>query len=126
MKISNLCFFFIVTTLLRTLEARPTIIGIISFYSEGWNGHSKSEWNYIAASYVKWLQTAGAQVVPIQWDMPFDQIEYLLDRVNGVVFTGGNIRVHVDGTKDPSPIYLAFNPLNAKKDFLIKFFQDFF
>jgi gamma-glutamyl hydrolase len=107
MKTLNLCLLFAVATLFVTLQAKKPIIGIVSFYSEGWNGHGSKSWNYIAASYVKWLEAAGAEVVPIQWDQPFEQIDYLLDRLNGVVFTGGNIKI-LDDEGNPKSIYFTF------------------
>ena len=106
MKASSFCLLFIVATILLTTQAQKPVIGIVSFYSEGWNNHGTKSWNYIAASYVKWLKQAGAEVVPIQWDLPYDQIDYLLARVNGVVFTGGNINITKDG--QPTEIFLAF------------------
>jgi len=108
MKSSNFCLLFIVAVLitLKTTQAKTPIIGIVSIYSESWDDYNSSEWNYIPRSYVRWLQSAGAKVVPIQWDLPFDQIDYLLDRLNGVVFTGGNIGVLKNNS--PTPIYNAF------------------
>ncbi|KAF4664486.1 hypothetical protein FOL47_005097 [Perkinsus chesapeaki] len=44
---------------------------------------------YIAASYVKWLEAAGAQVVPIPHYGSRDEVSTLLGMVSGVLFTGG-------------------------------------
>ena len=107
MKPSNLCLLLIVATIFIATQAKKPVIGVVTFYSEGWNGHGSKSWNYLAASYVKWLKAAGADVVPIQWDSPFEQIDYLLDRLDGVVFTGGNIKV-LDNEGKPKTIYLAF------------------
>ena len=50
-----------------------------------------NNYTYIAASYVKFIQMSGAQVVPI---FAFNSTQYLddiLSKVNGVLFTGGGI-----------------------------------
>lgn len=45
--------------------------------------------SYIAASYVKYLEMAGARVVPIQYNAPAEEIDTLLKGVNGLLFPGG-------------------------------------
>lgn len=52
---------------------RP-IIGILSLPSEesAWNGKS-----YFAASYVKWIESGGARVVPLPYTQP-DQVQAML------------------------------------------------
>ncbi|XP_077022976.1 gamma-glutamyl hydrolase [Tamandua tetradactyla] len=44
---------------------------------------------YIAASYVKYLESAGARVVPIRLDLPSKDYEKLFKSINGVLFPGG-------------------------------------
>ena len=65
-------------------EARP-VIGILTHPSSNeTRGHS-----YIAASYVKWLESGGARVVPILYDLPEASLRTLLESLNGALFTGG-------------------------------------
>ncbi|GFR43452.1 hypothetical protein Agub_g4535 [Astrephomene gubernaculifera] len=45
--------------------------------------------SYIAASYVKWLESAGARVVPIFYDMTYDQIDRRFAVINGLLLPGG-------------------------------------
>ncbi|KDO31557.1 hypothetical protein SPRG_03486 [Saprolegnia parasitica CBS 223.65] len=45
--------------------------------------------DYIAASYVKWIESAGGRVVPIPYSASNDTIDALLSSVNGVLFPGG-------------------------------------
>jgi len=56
------------------------------------------EWNethtYIAASYVKWIESGGARVVPLlnkQWDTV--TMENMLKNLNGVMFPGGDAEI---------------------------------
>lgn len=45
--------------------------------------------SYIVASYVKWIETGGARVVPILTDQSEDYYSELLRKINGAVFPGG-------------------------------------
>eukprot|EP01052_Picozoa_sp_SAG31_P069444 SAG31_NODE_28265_length_412_cov_2.143770_1_plen_97_part_01 len=44
---------------------------------------------YIAASYVKWLESAGARAVPLSYHATDAEVDELFDQVNGVLFPGG-------------------------------------
>jgi gamma-glutamyl hydrolase len=46
-------------------------------------------YTYISASYVKYIQMSGAQVVPIFSFSNQSEIAALLPKLNGVLFTGG-------------------------------------
>ena len=39
--------------------------------------------------YVKWLEAAGARVVPLPFDLPRERLDTLLDSINGALITGG-------------------------------------
>ncbi|KAJ4458932.1 putative Gamma-glutamyl hydrolase A [Paratrimastix pyriformis] len=62
---------------------RP-IIGVLSLPTKSQYGRS-----YIAASYVKFLEAAGARVAPIKYTDSFETITNLFSSLNGVLFTGG-------------------------------------
>lgn len=64
-----------------SLNLRP-IIGIVSETTT--EGHS-----YIAASYVKYIESAGARVVPIINNITQDELKDLFGSINGVLFPGG-------------------------------------
>ncbi|EFA81874.1 peptidase C26 family protein [Heterostelium album PN500] len=71
-----------------SLNLRP-IIGILS---QPTNGEMASFGDqYIAASYVKWIESAGARVVPIFFDSDAATVKSLLSQINGVVFPGGGV-----------------------------------
>lgn len=44
---------------------------------------------YIAASYVKWLEVGGARSVPIPYDAPPALLDDLLSQINGLLLPGG-------------------------------------
>mmetsp|Transcript_3798 Transcript_3798/g.7833 ORF Transcript_3798/g.7833 Transcript_3798/m.7833 type:complete len:375 (-) Transcript_3798:60-1184(-) len=47
------------------------------------------ESSYIESGYVRWLEAAGARVVPIPYDAAPSVVQGLFERVNGVLLTGG-------------------------------------
>ncbi|KAG6607918.1 Gamma-glutamyl hydrolase 2, partial [Cucurbita argyrosperma subsp. sororia] len=67
------------------------VIGILSHPGDGASGRLSNATNasYIAASYVKFVESAGARVIPIIYTEPLEVIFEKLDLVNGVLFTGG-------------------------------------
>jgi len=54
----------------------------------------KKESTYIAASYVKWIESAGARVVPLFYEKWSTQtMEKMLGNINGVLFPGGGVSI---------------------------------
>ena len=51
---------------------------------------------YLPASYVKWLESGGARIIPIQSDDSFENINKLLPKLNGVLITGGAASFELD------------------------------
>lgn len=72
---------------------RP-LIGIVSHPGDGTNGKLSKAPNasYIAASYVKFVESGGARAVPILYNEPPEVIEQKFRAVNGLLFTGGSAR----------------------------------
>ncbi|XP_018888412.4 gamma-glutamyl hydrolase isoform X1 [Gorilla gorilla gorilla] len=55
---------------------------------------------YIAASYVKYLESAGARVVPVRLDLTEKDYEILFKSINGILFPGGSVDLrHSDYAK---------------------------
>ncbi|EPS62480.1 hypothetical protein M569_12307, partial [Genlisea aurea] len=71
------------------LNYRP-VIGIVSHPGDGASGRLSNATNasYIAASYVKFVESAGARVIPLIYNEPPEK----LNLVNGVIFTGGSVK----------------------------------
>lgn len=68
---------------------RP-IIGIVTQKcSTQYTPKVKSSETYIASSYVKHLESAGAQVVPILSTYSKKKVLHIVNRINGVLFPGG-------------------------------------
>jgi gamma-glutamyl hydrolase len=71
------------------INNRP-IVGILTQPLNTEIGNSsKTNITYIAASYVKFVESAGARVVPIHFDASESEIKTLLKSINGVLLPGG-------------------------------------
>ncbi|KAF9666690.1 hypothetical protein SADUNF_Sadunf16G0255000 [Salix dunnii] len=72
------------------LNYRP-VIGILSHPGDGASGrlNNATSASYIAASYVKFVESAGARVIPLIYNEPREILFEKLNLVNGVLFTGG-------------------------------------
>ncbi|XP_062424192.1 gamma-glutamyl hydrolase isoform X2 [Rhea pennata] len=68
---------------------RP-IIGILSQECHFKKFHQFGS-SYIAASYVKFLESAGARVVPIRLNLADEEYDKLFHSINGVLFPGGGV-----------------------------------
>jgi len=76
--------------LLAVATDRP-IIGILALpLTSPVLDRAQDSQRYIAASYVKWVEAAGARVVPLFYDYSEQHIQTLLSRLNGVLLTGGD------------------------------------
>lgn len=85
------------------------IIGIFAQPSYDDNALCGNSCQYIAASYVKYLEMAGARVVPIDFFSTPAQIDSLFDSLNGVLFPGG-------GSPFPETAQYVFDKVVAAND----------
>lgn len=51
--------------------------------------HPSENWSYVAGSYVDWLGTTGAMPVLIPFDLPRQEMDHILENIDGVLFPGG-------------------------------------
>jgi hypothetical protein len=82
------CSLIILTVSQPAPNYRP-IIGIVTVPSEYPDQYSPLDYSYLPASYVKFAESGGARVVPIQYDLPLANLTTLFGYLNGFVFTGG-------------------------------------
>lgn len=76
-------FLLLILPVVTALNNRP-IIGIMT------QPHSTSQdSSYLAASYVKFLESAGARVVPVHYDSSPLELTTLFKQINGLVMPGG-------------------------------------
>jgi gamma-glutamyl hydrolase len=78
------------------LPPQVPIIGVYTEDCEEFDGPIKEGTTYIAASYVKNLEMAGAQVIPIFYNSKKEQLLDLLSKINGVFLPGGEMPIDRD------------------------------
>jgi gamma-glutamyl hydrolase len=83
---------FLIASLLlcgaAALNNRP-IVGILTQPLGTEQNSSKSSTTMIAASYVKFIESAGARVVPVHYDSTDEELAALFGQINGVLLPGG-------------------------------------
>lgn len=72
---------------------------VIGIYTQDYDDDTNfnSVKTYIPASYRKFLEMAGAQVIPIFYRQSYDEIESLLSKINGILFPGGEMPIFRGG-----------------------------
>jgi len=98
----------IVANLAQALNEWP-IIGIFTQPSSSTEGNCKGSCLYLAASYVKYIEAAGARVVPVNYYASHADIDSLLTKVNGFFFPGG-------GSSFPSSAQYLYDQIKLKND----------
>lgn len=81
-------FLFLHVFIAHTLNFRP-IIGIVDQPVD--DDLKQFGSRQFSADYVKWLEAAGARVVPINYLASKNDLIKIMDSINGVLFTGGGI-----------------------------------
>ena len=76
---------------------RQAVNPVIGVSAQLVNADDPSSDSYIAASYVKYLESAGARVIPIPSSMPEDELQQILPHLNGYLFPGGGAHMIKSG-----------------------------
>uniref|UniRef100_A0A9J7YKP4 folate gamma-glutamyl hydrolase n=2 Tax=Cyprinus carpio TaxID=7962 RepID=A0A9J7YKP4_CYPCA len=97
---SNAVFSNHIGTPIKTND-RP-IIGVLAQEVYKPTPHRNS---YIAASYVKFLESAGARVVPLMINKSDDEYRRLFRSINGVLFPGGGVSIKSSGYSKAAGIF---------------------
>lgn len=66
------------------------IIGILTLE---FRDYKSNQTTYVAASYVKFLEAAGARVVPVRLNLPLEEYQRLFKSINGIVIPGGTASI---------------------------------
>lgn len=78
----------LVSILSADLPPQTPIIGI---FTQTHSNTTTSKSSYIAASYVKFIEMSGAQVIPLFSFSETDELLKVLGKINGVLFPGGGM-----------------------------------
>jgi len=71
------------------------VIGIFSNASMR-TGYNVNQWSYVIYNYVQYLHQAGAKVIVIPYDSDEESLREIVKNVNGILFTGGSIDIHLE------------------------------
>ena len=85
-------FVSMAVSIVNATTERP-VIAVVSLPYEDYDA---SQGSYIYSYYATFLESAGARVVPLVYDLPDDALQKLLASVNGVLFTGGGLSLNAD------------------------------
>jgi len=72
----------------KNLHTHRPVIGVLTLPEPGCLQYGDQ---VIATSNARWLQAGGARVVPIFYDSSPEELDFVLNRVNGVFWTGGAV-----------------------------------
>jgi len=94
-KMAHTALWLVLCVLPGTLSYIP-VIGIAAEPTAGNDKPAlkKLGTSLLAASYVKWIEAAGARVVPLQFDLSEDQLLDRYKQINGVLFPGGGSSIN--------------------------------
>jgi len=73
---------------LSLLTATPHPTPIIAIMS-----HPHGKQQYMAASYVKWIELAGGRVMPLNYHSTDAEVDAVFEQVNGALFMGGGAKL---------------------------------
>uniref|UniRef100_A0A8C3WDL5 Gamma-glutamyl hydrolase n=1 Tax=Catagonus wagneri TaxID=51154 RepID=A0A8C3WDL5_9CETA len=76
--------------------SKKPIIGVLMQKCHGKDMKTLGKY-YIAASYVKYLESAGARVVPVRLDLKDEEYKKLFQSINGILFPGGSVNIKKSG-----------------------------
>jgi gamma-glutamyl hydrolase len=100
----NIAILVILMTVAFSLPKQRPIIGIFTQSTDsdeptvedlGLGPSNSKNTSYVAASYVKFIQMSGAQVIPIFAYSDRSYLDDLLPKINGVLFPGGDAEINI-------------------------------
>ncbi|CAG2100772.1 unnamed protein product [Medioppia subpectinata] len=97
------------------LQDRP-LVGLLA--QEYWHTGSVNQ-SYIAVSYVKYLESAGARVVPVMINETDEYYKQIIAKTNGLLIPGGGQDLHTSGFAQAGAQLLKYAHANATRSYPI-------
>ena len=66
---------------------------------------------YYPISYVYWLESLGAEVMALHYWYSYEEIDEILQKINGVLFLGGSRDIHKEGTWEKKAKYIMMKSM---------------
>ena len=92
---SRLLFLLAIIFTVSVHSSLPPQNPIIGIYTQTSPYSEFGTASYIAASYVKFIEMSGAQVIPIYAFSETSEILDTLSKINGVLFPGGGMELNI-------------------------------
>ena len=108
-------FFIILLSFLLLHIYNTPIKPVIGIYGNSYPENEDEKFingTYYPLSYVYWLESAGAQVMAIHYWYSNEEIDELLQKINGILFLGGSRIIHKEGTWEKKAKYIIEQSLN--------------
>ncbi|KAK7878193.1 hypothetical protein WMY93_031190 [Mugilogobius chulae] len=87
-----------------TSENDSPIIGVLSQEVNEYTAKRNGE-SYIAASYVKFVESGGARVIPVMINQTEEEYKTLFNSINGILFPGGGVSLISSGYAKAAKIF---------------------
>ncbi|XP_076617072.1 gamma-glutamyl hydrolase-like [Chaetodon auriga] len=98
-------FFICLSCLPFSSSANRNDKPIIGVLAQEPSSPKPNQTSLIAASYVKFLESAGARVVPVMINQTPEQYKTLFDSINGILFPGGSASIYSSGYQRAAKIF---------------------
>lgn len=102
------------SALASAANLRP-LIGILTQPTNGTFAPSYGN-TYIAASYVKYVEGAGALAVPVRFDLPLNELQGVFDQLSGLILPGGGVELGANPYTDSVHALVQWALLANSKD----------
>lgn len=79
------------------------IIGILTQPYEDSSGRYPQNVTSLTSNYVKFIESVGGRAIPIHYTHSFEHVEELMNKVNGILFTGGDLNLTDPDTGEMHP-----------------------
>ncbi|XP_026147484.1 gamma-glutamyl hydrolase [Mastacembelus armatus] len=113
-----LLFCICLSCLSRYSSAKTNDGPIIGVLAQEVNSPKPNRSTYIAASYVKFLESAGARVVPVMINQTVEEYTALFNAINGMLYPGGGVSIISSGYQRAAKIlYELAIQANKKGDY---------
>ncbi len=89
----------LIAALAALAAAQSSPAPVIGVFTQSASDPSQPTLSYLAASYVKYLESAGARVVPLYYDGPLSTLTTQFSQINGILYPGGG--ADLENPNDP-------------------------
>ncbi|XP_019122532.2 gamma-glutamyl hydrolase [Larimichthys crocea] len=104
-KMTLLSFCIFLSCLLFFSSAKTNDRPIIGVLAQEVYSPKPNQSSYIAASYVKFLESAGARVVPVMINQTLEEYKTLFNSINGILYPGGGVSIISSGYERAAKIF---------------------